>query len=274
MNHLLLLAAALSLALTPFAAPAQSTQPAPETRQRLSLDRAWLFHEGDIPFPAVMGQDMSYNGAKSGHAWGAAAPTYDDSSWKTVNLPHDWAVEQPFDSKANLSQGYHARGMGWYRRYFRLDRADNGKHIELQFDGISTPAPIWVNGVLAQRNWCGYTSMYLDITPFARYGNDVNVIAIQVDAVAQEGWWYEGAGLYRHAWLVLRSPVHIATDGVYANPVRNADGNWSIPVEVTLNSSDNAPADVVVQSTLIDPSGHEVVTASTKATVAPFTEPV
>ena len=130
--------------------------------------------------------------------------------------------------------------MGWYRKYFRLDPADHGKHLEIQLDGIATHCTVWVNGVLAARNWCGYTSVYIDITPFANFGSDVNVIAVQVDAVAQEGWWYEGAGLYRHAWLVKRNPVHIETDGVYANPVRNADGQWTIPVEATLDSSDKA----------------------------------
>src|SRR5271156_7472 len=80
-------------------------------RERLSLDRGWLFHEGDIPFPVITGHQASYDNAKAGSSSGAASPEYDDSSWKPVNLPHDWAVEQPFDPKANISQGYRARGM-------------------------------------------------------------------------------------------------------------------------------------------------------------------
>ena len=103
-------------------------------RERLSLDRGWLFHEGDIPFPVVIGHQASYDNAKAGSSYGAASPEYDDSSWKQVDLPHDWAVEQPFDPKANISQGYRARGMGWYRKYFRLDPADRGKHLEVQLD--------------------------------------------------------------------------------------------------------------------------------------------
>ncbi len=243
-------------------------------RETLSLDRGWLFYEGDIPFSIIKGHQMSYNNAKAGTAWGAAAPDYDDSSWTQVDLPHDWAVEQPFEQTNNISQGYRARGMGWYRKYFRLGPADNGKHLEIQLDGIATHATIWVNGVLAARNWCGYTSAYIDITPFARYGPDVNVIAVQVDAVSQEGWWYEGAGLYRHAWLVKRNPVHIETDGVFANPVRNADGQWSIPVEATLYSSEESSANVEVKSTLPDPSGKEVVSATTQASVDPLKEAV
>jgi beta-galactosidase len=239
-------------------------------RERLSLDKGWLFHEGDVPFPPIIGHQMSYNNAKSGTAWGAAAPTFDDTSWKNVNLPHDWAVEQPFDQKANISQGYRDRGMGWYRRYFKLDSADHGKHLELQFDGISTHATIWINGVLAEHNWCGYTSAYIDITPFVKFGNGVNTIAVQVDAVAQEGWWYEGAGLYRHTWLVKRNPVHIQTDGLFAQPVRSADGQWSIPIEVALDSSDKAPVEVEVESTLLDPDGKPVTAATTTATVNPL----
>ena len=210
-------------------------------RERLSLDRGWLFHEGDIPFPIVTGHQPSYDNAKAGSSSGAASPEYDDSSWKQVDLPHDWAVEQPFDSKANISQGYRDRGMGWYRKYFRLDPADHGKHLEVQLDGVSTHCTVWVNGVLSARNWTGYTSIYIDITPIARYGSEVNTIAVQVDANPQEGWWYEGAGIYRHTWLVKRNPVHIETDGVFANPIRGPDSNWSIPIETTLYSIDKAP---------------------------------
>ena len=247
---------------------------APVVRERLLLDRGWLFHEGDIPMPVITGHQPSYDNAKAGSSHGAASPAFDDSSWRQVDLPHDWAVEQPFDSKANLSQGYRARGMGWYRKYFRLDPTDHGKHLELQLDGVSTHCTIWVNGVLSARNWSGYTSIYVDITPIAKFGNDVNTIAVQVDAVSQEGWWYEGAGIYRHVWLVKRNPVHIQTDGIFANPIRNAAGKWSIPVEVALYSSGKSPAKVEVESTLIDPAGKAVVSGKTQVTVEPLKDSV
>jgi beta-galactosidase len=262
-----LLALCLNSGLGQDASPA-----AAPARERLSLDRGWLFHEGDIPFPVVTGHQPSYDNAKAGSSSGAASPEYDDSSWKQVDLPHDWAVEQPFDRNANLSQGYRARGMGWYRKYFRLDPADHGKHLEIQLDGVSTHCTVWVNGVLSARNWTGYTSVYIDITPIARFGREVNTIAVQVDANAQEGWWYEGAGLYRHAWLVKRNPVHLETDGVFANPVRDANGKWSIPIEATLYSSDRTAAQVEVESTLIDPSGKEVTRGQTQINVQPLNE--
>jgi beta-galactosidase len=112
-------------------------------RQRLSLDGGWRFHQGDIPFPVVTGHGASYNNAKAGTAQGAAAMDFDDSVWRAVDLPHDWAVETPIDPNANLSQGFHPRGFGWYRRSFKLDRADKGKHIALQFDAVSTFCTVW-----------------------------------------------------------------------------------------------------------------------------------
>jgi beta-galactosidase len=251
-----------------------SDQSLPSGRERLSLDRGWLFHEGDIPFPVVSGHQPSYDNAKAGSSSGAASPEYDDSSWRQVNLPHDWAVEQPFDKEANISQGYRKRGMGWYRKYFRLGEGDRGKHLEVQFDGIATHSTIWINGVLSARNWSGYNSIYVDMTPIARFGNELNVISVQVDANAMEGWWYEGAGLYRHTWLVKRSPLHIETDGVFANPIKNADGTWSIPVETTLYSAEEKPSTVQVESTLIDPEGKPVVSGHANVTVPPLGESV
>jgi beta-galactosidase len=250
---------------------AQTVNPVPPAalRERLSLDRGWLFHLGDIPFPEIKGQGPSYENAKAGRAWGAAAPEYDDSAWRMLDLPHDWAVEGPFDPDANLSQGYRRRGVGWYRRYFQLADSDQGRHLELQFDGVSTHCIVWVNGMLAHRNWSGYNSFSIDITPFAKFGDDVNAIAVRVDANPSEGWWYEGAGIYRHTWLVKRHPVHVVTDGVYANPVRASDGSWTVPAEVTLANCGDTAANVDVEAALVDVSGKSLTTVSTKVVAKP-----
>jgi len=254
--------------------PAQTEAPAAPGRQRLSLDRGWRFNLGDIPFPVITGHGASYGNAKAGAAHAAAGVKFDDGQWRVLDLPHDWASESDFSAKNNLSQGYRARGFGWYRRYFKLDPADQGQHLELQFDGVSTNCTVWVNGLVAHRNWCGYTGFSIDITPFAKFGKDSNVIAVRVDAEAQEGWWYEGAGIYRHTWLVKSAPVHIATDGVWANPIRQADGGWTMPVEVTLGSSAKEAGAVEVESTLLDPAGKTVGTAKATVDVAPFQEPL
>ncbi|MGM9486593.1 beta-galactosidase GalA [Ideonella sp. YS5] len=236
-------------------------------RERLSLDSGWLFHLGDVAAPAIKGHGMSYGSAKAGNAGGAAANDFDDSSWRRLDLPHDWAVEGPFDKNENASQGYRPRGIAWYRRYVQLQPEDRGRHIELQFDAIATHSTVWVNGILVNRNWSGYNGRSIDITPHVRYGEDVNTIAVRVDADAQEGWWYEGAGMYRHAWLVKRDALHIATDGVHANPVKVHD-RWTVPVEVTLESSAKAAREAVVEVTLVDPAGAVVGRGRAPARVA------
>ncbi|HEV6967437.1 beta-galactosidase GalA [Roseateles sp.] len=254
-----LLAAWLLLVL---ALPAQAAG-----RERLSLDAGWLFHRGEVAMPAIKGHGMSYQNGKANNGWGAAAADFDDSAWRRLDLPHDWAVETPFDRDENVSQGYRTRGIAWYRRYLQLPTSDRGRHIELQFDAIATHSTVWVNGVLVNRNWSGYNGRNIDITPFVRYGDDVNTIAVRVDADAQEGWWYEGAGIYRHTWLVKRDALHIATDGLHANPVKQG-ARWSIPVEVTLQSSDKAAREGLVEVALVDPAGREVAKGSARARVA------
>lgn len=243
------------------------TQEKVNTREVLSLDKGWSFYQGDIPYPVIKGHNMTYRNAKAGYVSGAASPDYDDSSWCMVDLPHDWAIEGSVNPNANLSQGYRDRGFGWYRRKFRLAPEDKGKHLEIQFDGISTHATIWVNGTVLHRNWCGYTSMYIDITPYATYGDNVNTIAVRVDAEAQEGWWYEGAGIYRHTWLVKRSPLHIITDGVFANPVKKMGKQWEIPVEVSLYNAGKLSAEGEVEVTLISPDGEQVGRQSSTVSV-------
>ena len=241
-------------------------------REVLSLDKGWRFHQGDIPFPVIKGHAATYENAKAGRASGAAATDYDDSSWRILDLPHDWAIEGRVDSTANLSQGYYHRGFGWYRRQFRLSSEDKGKHLEVQFDGIATHATIWVNGTVLHRNWCGYTSMYIDITPYATYGDKVNTIAVRVDADAQEGWWYEGAGIYRHTWLVKRSPLHIVTDGVFAHPVKKGNGQWEIPAEISLYNSGKHSVEGEVEVSLYAPNGSLMETRTTKLTVKALQE--
>ncbi|MDR7299286.1 beta-galactosidase [Pelomonas aquatica] len=234
--------------------------------ERLSLDAGWLFHRGDVPMPPIKGHGMSYHNGKANNGWGAAAADFDDSAWRRLDLPHDWAVESPFDRNENVSQGYRARGIAWYRRYLPLAEADRGRHIELQFDAIATHSTVWVNGIVVDRNWSGYNGRSIDITPYVRYGADVNTIAVRVDADAQEGWWYEGAGIYRHSWLVKRDALHIATDGLHANPVKQG-GRWTIPVEVTLQSSAKAAREGVVDVVVTDPTGREVAKGSARARV-------
>jgi len=254
----------------PASGPSAATARPASGRERLSLDLDWRFIAADLPFPPILGHEASYANAKAGNAIGAAAVDYDDSDWTTVHLPHDFAVTQPFDPNANLSQGYRRRGIGWYRRTFALDAEDEGRHLELEFGAVATHATVWLNGNLVHRNFSGYTGFTIDLTPFAQFGEDLNTLVVRADANAMEGWWYEGAGLYRHVWLNKRDRVHITTDGVHGDPRRDANGQWRLPVEVELYNAGEAAEAVTVQAVLLDPEGHAVATGAVQAQVAPL----
>ncbi|HET9511528.1 MAG TPA: beta-galactosidase GalA, partial [Sphingomonas sp.] len=138
---------------------------------------------------------------------------------------------------------------------------------------IATNATVWVNGTIAAHSWSGYSSVLIDLTPFARFGTQDNVIAIRVDATAMEGWWYEGAGLYRHAWLSRRAGVSIAEDGVHCDP-RRGDTGWRVPVALTLTNIERTAATVACEALLIDPAGRTVAQGRADATVDALAEVV
>lgn len=265
--------ASAALARPSAAAAAPETAPAPAAKgpgERLSLDLGWRFHRGDILAPVPRTGDQTYASTKAGAAGGAAALRYDASSWREIDLPHDFVVEGPFEASANVAQGYRPKGVAWYRRSLRLDPADQGKHLELQFDGIATNATVWFNGNVVAHDWSAYSSLYIDVTAFARFGDELNAIAVRVDADPLEGWWYEGGGIYRHTWLVKRAPVHLISDGVYAHPRRAPDGRWTLPVEATVANVGEALAEAEVEVVLVDPDGRAVAQGLTKVSVAPL----
>ncbi len=205
------LAAALFAVLTAglFAA---DTNSAP--RERRVLDSGWKFHLGN-EWGFANGLD------KAGTGSGPASKSFSDASWRTVNLPHDWAVELPFDQAADGGHGFKPVGPGfarndvaWYRRTFDLPESDAGKRIWLEFDGVFRDAEVFVNGWFVGHHESGYSSFRYDITDLANVGGK-NVVAVKVDASRFEGWFYEGAGIYRHVWLVKTGPVAIAPDGIF-----------------------------------------------------------
>jgi beta-galactosidase len=244
----------------------------PPERGALSLNAGWRFHLGDIVPPKLLDHAGSYSSAKAGGARGAAAISYDDSQWRELDLPHDWAIETPPDPAENMAQGYRKRGYGWYRRSIVLDADKRGRYFELQFGAIATNATIWFNGNVVAHNWSGYNSVLIDVTAMARFGAAANILVVRVDADALEGWWYEGAGIYRDVWLIERGPVSIVTDGVHANP-RLVDGRWRLPVEVSLYSVEAAPVKVEVQTELLDREGRVVVAGVGAARIAAFEKP-
>ncbi len=153
---------------------------------------------------------------------------YDDSKWRALNLPHDWAVELPFVWDETLrSHGYKPLGrrypetsVGWYRREFEIPASDAGRRIAVEFDGAFRDVMVFVNGCFIGRNDNGYAPFRFDITDFLAVGAK-NCIVVRVDASFGDGWFYEGAGIYRHVWLTKTDALHLGRWESYGAAARS-----------------------------------------------------
>ena len=235
------------------------------------LNEGWRFMEDNSSvLPDSGNRSAIYDFAKGGAAGGPAGPMFDDSHWEQVHLPHDWVAKKNFDEKECLNFAYKNRGEGWYRLKFKLEEADREKQILLEFEGMSRDAEIYINGMLMKRNFSGYNSFPVDITDMAHFGIVPNVLAVHIDASKWEGWWYEGAGIYRHVWLVKKSPVHIAYNGTWVKPQKREGDRWSIELETCLENSFEFDSDVTVRTTIAAPDKASVAAAETASEVKGF----
>ncbi|HMO25064.1 MAG TPA: hypothetical protein PKB10_02235, partial [Tepidisphaeraceae bacterium] len=208
-------------------------------RQGLWLNDGWRFHLGDIDAPLANTHIAAYMNNKAGYARGGAKPSFDDSDWRVVQLPHDWAVEGEIRPEHHVNAGFRPRGIGWYRRHFTLEDADRDRVISLRFEGVATHCTVYVNGHLLHRHFCGYTPFNIDITDIANFGEDVNTIAVRVDATYMEGWWYEGAGIYRDVKLIKTNPIRIVEDSMHVICGDRGRGRWRAVLNYELtNGSD------------------------------------
>ncbi len=239
------------------------------------MDSDWRFAFGHATDPKrdfdpdPVGSTFSYF-AKAGTANGAANDRFDDSGWRQVDLPHDWVVELPFSEKGSGSHGYKAVGknfpevsVGWYRKTFSLPATDKGKRIAIDFDGAFRDSQVWVNGFYLGRESSGYNGFGYDISDYVNFGGK-NTIAVRVDASLEEGWFYEGGGIYRHVWLTKTAPVHIARWGTYvATTVDHSSAK--VDVQSTVQNDADAPARFEVSQTVLSPEGNSVATSHSKS---------
>ena len=243
-------------------------------RERLLLDADWKFHLGDANDVA---RDFGYGGdeafAKVGGSLfpGPSREDFDDSQWRSVSLPHDWAVELAFvNEKRLLGHGYKPLGrehpdtsIGWYRRVFELPATDAERRIFLEFDGVFRDAMVVLNGHYLGRNLSGYVPFAYDVTSVANVGGR-NVLVVRVDATEYEGWFYEGAGIYRHVWLVKTHPVHVPQWGVVVRSEPVIHNGYASTAALTIETEIDNPTDAAVLCRVItevrDPTGHTVAT--------------
>ncbi len=254
--------------------PRESANPG-AGREKLLLDFGWRFHLGDANDPAKdfgFGGGRAGNFQKTGNFLPAGTLAFDDNDWRQVDLPHDWAIELPFTNDPALSsKGYYPLGrtypatsVGWYRRVFELSADDAGKRISIEFDGSYRETMVIFNGFYIGRHSGGYDPFSFDVTDFATPGGR-NVLLVRVDATSSDGWFYEGAGIYRHTWLVKTHPVHVKQWGTLVTAqVKDRAAELSIKTEV--NNSAKAAQNAHVISTIFDASGKEAGKAVTAPT--------
>lgn len=200
----------------------------------------------------------------------AQAPGYNDQAWRTVQLPHDWSIEDiqpgndafsgPFWSGAvgSRSQGFTVGGTGWYRKRFCLSEDSRGKRFRLCFDGVYRDADVWLNGVHLGNHPYGYTAFSYDLTPHLRFGEEANMLAVEVKNGGKNSRWYSGSGIYRPVWLVAVDPIHVAEDGTFVTTPEVGSDRAVVVVENELANTTGETADIAVAVTLRDAAGQTV----------------
>ena len=262
---------AICAAIT-FAASAQSQ------RECINFNDSWQFAFGDASSPAKdFGCGTEYfnylTKAASIHNEGPYSPKFDASGWTIVDLPHDWVVDLPYAAEASHSHGYKTVGykypetsVGWYRKTFTVPAEDYGKHLWLQFDGIFRDARVWVNGFYLGHEPSGYATQVYDISEYLNYGGE-NIVCVRADATLEEGWFYEGAGIYRHVWLNKADKLHVAPFGTFVHSefavpysLRGEAGPdlsvASLNIETTVQNMGSTTASYSLRHTLIDAAGN------------------
>lgn len=272
-----------------------SVLPANAKRVRENFDSGWEFHLGDIHINRAV-KAGKYGGITD---WQPAAdaekaitiayndkekaPRYNASQWKSVSIPHDWCVEQPFvnDSsvvvdgapKGLVSHGFLPVGVGFYRKEFDIPESDRGKRISIDFDGIFRNSTVWVNGHLMGHHASGYTPSHYELSDVLRYGNEGrNAILVKVDAREFEGWWYEGAGIYRHVWLNKTEPLHVRRYGTFVTTPDITPNKAAVNIKTTVANDYTELRHFTLLSKIIDKDGSVLDETKSNAVVSPLSE--
>jgi beta-galactosidase len=219
-----------------------------EVRQHLLMDLNWKFIQSDVK--------------------GAEASGFNDTDWRILNLPHDWSIEGEFkqDAITKGPGGYLPTGIGWYRKYFTLSSVGKDQQFRIEFDGVYMNSDVWINGQHLGKHPYGYTSFYYDLTPFIKKGE--NLIAVRVDnSIQPNSRWYSGSGIYRHVWLDMTGPVHIAQWGTYITTPEVDSSSAIIKVRTSIENNQRVNKNIVLRSVVKDGSGKETGTIETPVTL-------
>jgi beta-galactosidase len=212
-----------------------------DINNRISFDFNWKFALGDFP--------------------DASKTDFNDANWRSLNVPHDFSIEHPFDSTkaTNSGGGFAYSGIGWYRKNLKLDKSTVNKKVSILFEGIYRNSEVWINGHYLGLRPYGYSSFYYDLTPYLKPAGENNVIAVKANTSEQpNSRWYTGAGIYRHVWLLTTDKVHFEEWGVFVKTQTASNANAQLSIDLEIVNEFNTEKDCKLSTFLIDANGKKV----------------
>ncbi|MCF7974248.1 MAG: DUF4982 domain-containing protein [Phycisphaerae bacterium] len=214
----------------------------PAGRVRTLLDFDWRFHRGAVTQAQAMG--------------------FDDTTWRPLDLPHDFGIEDlpgtssPIDPNAlgGVDSGFLSHGTAWYRKTFIVPAESKGRRFDLEFEGVYMNADVWLNGEHLGNHPYGYTSFWYDVTDRLRYGAE-NVLAVEVKNEGRSSRWYSGSGIYRHVWLTVTEPVHVAHWGTSITTPEITDKRAAVSVKTRVANTTKQDRRVLIKTRVLDQQG-------------------
>jgi beta-galactosidase len=234
------------------ARPANAQTPATgdrRVRARDSFDFGWKFFKGDAP--------------------GAQQPGFADTTWRSLDLPHDWSIEGPFSEQpGSATSGHLPTGIGWYRKRFNIPESFRDQKVSIEFDGVYQNSEVWINGQYLGKRPYGYISFHYDLTPHLNIGGD-NIIAVKVDNSHQPNCrWYSGSGIYRHTWLQVTNAVHVAHWGTFVTTPEVTAAAAIVQVKTRVQNEGKTAATCALATSILDQNGKVIQTADARQTLA------
>jgi beta-galactosidase len=223
----------------------------PRPGKTVSFNSGWSFHLGDVD---------------NGHS-----PSVDDSSWRKLDLPHDWSIEGEFSEQNPATPGGGALpgGVGWYRKTFSVPATEKNRQLFVEFDGVYRNSEVWINGHYLGKRPYGYSSFEYELTPYLKYGTEKNIIAVKVDNSKQpNSRWYSGSGIYRNVWLTTTEKIFVGHWGTYVTTPEVNSESARIELSTTIRNSFSTDQPVTLNTVLIDVTGSVVARSISKAVVA------
>lgn len=213
------------------------------------FDESWLFNKGDFATAMV--------------------PSFEDGSWQTVTLPHDWSSDGPFRPDLASGTGYAPGGVAWYRKHFFLDADQSGKSISIEFDGVYDWSEVWINGQFVGLRPYGFSSFQYDLTPYVHFDGSDNVLAVRVDhSRVADSRYYTGSGIDRNVRLVVTEKLRIAHWGIYVTTPEVNQASAIVHIETTVENQSAEPCAYSLQSDIVSPAGEVVASLTTTRNVS------